>query len=226
MTIHNLSIFNESTGKITSVQAIDDSVTVAELLEAYARQVNIPTDTHGVFIRKLTHKQLKPTETLQFIGITDGETLIADFEQIVKGSGSDNKSTISQNNPSLSVIFGDEIVKKSSIYPNLSQEFIITTTDKVKISLIEFQRAINAKNDWITPFGILLALISSLIAADFKRFLGLDPNVWQAIFIIGSAVCLFWLIRAIIMSIRLRGRSEMNYVICQLKQSADMKKTE
>jgi hypothetical protein len=81
MAIHNLSIVNESTGKVIPIEEVDGSVTAGELLEAYARKINLPAGTHGVLVRKLTHKQLLPSQSISSAGIEDNETLIADFER-------------------------------------------------------------------------------------------------------------------------------------------------
>lgn len=79
--ICNISIVNESTGKIIPIEEIEGSVTAGELLDAYAKKINLPAGTRGVFVRKLTHKQLLASQSLSSAGIEDGETLIADFER-------------------------------------------------------------------------------------------------------------------------------------------------
>ena len=81
MNIRNLSIVNESTGKIIPIEEVDGGVTAGELLEAYARKINLPAGTKGVLVRKLTHKQLLSSQSISSAGIEDGETLIADFER-------------------------------------------------------------------------------------------------------------------------------------------------
>jgi hypothetical protein len=115
---------------------------------------------------------------------------------------------------------GGEIIKNSSVHSNVAQEFIVTTADKVTISLIEHRAALKAQNDWRTPVGILLAILPTLVAADFKPFLGLEPSVWQAMFILGSLICLLRLAYAFIQFIQLREKSDIEYVIKQLKKSS------
>ena len=79
--IRNLRIWVEHSGKRIPVEEVEDSVTAKELLDALAARINLPTGTNAVLIRKLTRKQLLPTQTLGDAGIGDGETLIADFER-------------------------------------------------------------------------------------------------------------------------------------------------
>lgn len=133
--------------------------------------------------------------------------------------GKRSKPIATQGNTS--IVLGDELLKRSSIHPNIAQEFVVTTADKIKISLIEHRAALKAQNDWVTPLGMLLALIPSLIATDFKQFLGIEPNVWQALFLLGSIGCFGWFIYAIIISIKLRKKSDIEYVIEQLKQPTE-----
>ena len=79
--IRNLTIMVEQTGKRIPVEEIESSVTARELLDALANKINLPAGTNAVLIRKLTHKQLLPNQSLGKAGIEDGETLIADFER-------------------------------------------------------------------------------------------------------------------------------------------------
>ena len=81
MTIRNLTIMVEHTGKRIPVEQVEDSVTVRELLDALANKINLPAGTKAVLIRKLTRKQLLPNQSLGNAGIEDGETLLADFER-------------------------------------------------------------------------------------------------------------------------------------------------
>lgn len=81
MAIRNLTIQVEHTGKLIPVEEIEETVTAQELLSALAGKINLPTGTRGVLIRRITRKQLLPSQTLKNAGIEDGETLIADFER-------------------------------------------------------------------------------------------------------------------------------------------------
>jgi len=105
---------------------------------------------------------------------------------------------LSQNNndnTGLSVDFGDELSKNLTIHKNVKQEIIITTEDKIKLVLISTKEILSAQRDWVTPFGLLISFIATLITADFKDALGLKKEVWDAIFIlltIASSVWLMW----------------------------------
>lgn len=228
--IRNLTIEIEHTGKKIPVEEVDSSVTTHELLNALAGKINLPSGTKGVLIGKVTRKQLQPHQSLGSAGIEDGETFIADFERTAGGNVQTQVDDVSNSNTDiagsdvnnggdLSIIFGNEIGRSSRVYPSFSQEFIITTSDKLRLSLVEFQEASKARTDWITPFGILLALVSTLVAADFKDFLGMTPDTWQAIFISGSVICFLWLLWAVYQAIRYHSKSNIDYVIQAVKRS-------
>lgn len=229
--LRNLTIVVEHTGRRIPVIKVDKEVTAEELLTALAEKIELPSGTRGTITRFTTHKSIVPKQSLKEAGIQDNEVLIADFERTaggtaqveIKGKGNAGKVVGGnlKKDKSLSVLFGDVIGQNSVVYPNYSQEFIITTADKLKIFLMEYQEALKARTDWITPLGILLALIPTLVAAEFRQFLGLTPSVWQAIFIIGSIVCFVWLIRAIYLSVRLYEKSSIDYIIEQIKKSSE-----
>ena len=81
-TIHNLSIVNQATNKVTPVKSIRGDVTAGELLAAYARQIGLPDNTRGKLVRKLTQVELQSNQTLEGAGIEDGETLIAYIDMV------------------------------------------------------------------------------------------------------------------------------------------------
>ena len=84
-TVHNLIIVNQSTGKTIPIDEVGENVTARELLEAYTRKINLPAGTHGVLVRKLTHKQLLSSQSISSAGVEDNETLVADYERTVGG---------------------------------------------------------------------------------------------------------------------------------------------
>lgn len=113
-----------------------------------------------------------------------------------------------------------DLVEKSTSYTNIAQEFIYTTSDKVRLCLLENREVLKAKISWITPLGILIALIAALVTADFKKtFLGLKPEIWEALFIISSILCFLWLIYALGRSYKFRGKGGIEDVIKKLKQN-------
>jgi hypothetical protein len=83
--LHDIIIVNDSTGKIANISEINADITAGELLEAYAQRVNVPVGARGVFVRKLTGKQLLNSQSLTNAGIEDKEVLVCDFERTAGG---------------------------------------------------------------------------------------------------------------------------------------------
>lgn len=111
--------------------------------------------------------------------------------------------------------------ESSSIHPNVSQNYIVITEDKLELFLIRHQNTLKAKNDWKTPFGIFLALLASLIAADFSTFLSLSADTWQAIFILGCIISFGWLVKTLIFSIKYRNKSDIKSLLDEIKQKSE-----
>jgi len=82
------------------------------------------------------------------------------------------------------------------IFPNLNQQVIMTTEDRLRICLIENLKKAEKKYDWIAPLGILIAIIISFVTSSFKDVV-LSSQTWEAIFIIGGIASFIWLIIAL-----------------------------
>lgn len=79
------------------------------------------------------------------------------------------------------------------VYPNLSQQVIMTTEDKLKLCLKENLKKAEKKNAWIAPTSILIAVITVFSTATFKEFI-LSAKTWEAFFILIGIASLVWLI--------------------------------
>lgn len=108
-----------------------------------------------------------------------------------------------------------DLVVASELYLiNLPPDVITTTEDKVRLCLSEHLKKMEKKKSWVTPLGILLALIATLITTNFKD-VGLAAPTWQAIFIIAAILSSVWLIFSVIEA----SRSEkIEDIISELKR--------
>jgi len=124
--------------------------------------------------------------------------------------------------PSLtSIRIDEEMLKKSSHYTNVGQDFITTTEDKIRLCLIEYQNILKLRNDWIAPAGILMALIATLVVAtDFKEFLNISPEGWKTIFIIGMIMSFLILLRSLYYIYINRKNNGIETIIQKLKESS------
>ncbi len=108
------------------------------------------------------------------------------------------------------------IQQTSKVYSNVDQEIIVTTEDKIRLCLIEHLSKLEKKDSWITPFGILLTIIIIFPTTDFKDFLFLSADTWEAIFILSGLICIGWLIKSLW---HLRVSSSLDEVVNIIKQT-------
>ncbi|MGW8428848.1 hypothetical protein ACWGJQ_25950 [Peribacillus simplex] len=112
------------------------------------------------------------------------------------------------------------VIDTSVIHTNVGQEIVVTTEDKLELCLRDHQHILKAKNDWITPLGLFIAVLTSLVAADFKEFLSISADLWNAIFIICSVIFGFWLLKALIKAFQYRTSGDTKEIIQKLKNNS------
>ncbi|SRR5260370_25984667 len=120
--------------------------------------------------------------------------------------------------PGSTIEIDKEILKDSKVSTNVAQDIIVTTVDKAKLCLLEHQKTLSARHGWIAPVGILIPVLAALVTADFnKKFFGLGPAVWQAIFILSAIASSFWLLIALYHAVAAATRGGVDDVIKNLK---------
>lgn len=110
-----------------------------------------------------------------------------------------------------------ELLQRSIVYKNIGQEFIVTTADKIKLSLLQHRDVLKAKTDWIAPTGILITLTATLVATNFTKFLGLSPDVWKALFIACAILDFVWLLYSIYRLIKFLSKGSVESFVQNLK---------
>lgn len=113
----------------------------------------------------------------------------------------------------------EDLFQSSTIHKNISQNIVVTTEDKIRLCLIKYKESLDAHKEWVAPASVLIALITTLIAADFKQFLSLSSEVWKSLFIFGSILCGYLLIRAWKKSSKYKGNN-IESIIEDLKQGS------
>jgi hypothetical protein len=88
-----------------------------------------------------------------------------------------------------------EFSERLTVYKNLGQEVIVTTVDKLRLCLLESRDCLTAKREWLTPLSLMLTLLTTLVAAEFRTFI-FAPPVWMAIYFLGALLSFLWLFRA------------------------------
>jgi hypothetical protein len=72
-------------------------------------------------------------------------------------------------------------------------QFINIQISTLKLMLLTLLKKLESRKDWVAPLGILISLLLSLAASEFKNFAGLSGENWQGIVITLSAFSFIWL---------------------------------
>ena len=118
---------------------------------------------------------------------------------------------IGNNTADLSINYTNEILKGLTIHTNIKQELITTDVDKIKLVLIGAKKSMLAKREWITPFSLLITLITTILTADFYNVF------WYYCFIILSFFCFGWLLYTFVRLLIYKKKDDIEQIINQLK---------
>ena len=70
---------------------------------------------------------------------------------------------------------------------NLKSNVIEITEDKLRLILTKYIMRLRKNRDWIGYGGMTLTILLALLTCEFsKNFLGLESNIWYAIFVLGD----------------------------------------
>ncbi|WP_029275284.1 hypothetical protein [Pedobacter borealis] len=117
----------------------------------------------------------------------------------------------------LSVDIGDELSKNITLHKNVKQQLILTTVDKIKLVLMETEKYRAASKDWITPVGLSISFITTLLTSEFKDSLGLTKEIWHALFMLMTLGSLVWLVFKLIACYNGRGKGSHSDIIKQIQ---------
>ncbi|MCK4653445.1 MAG: hypothetical protein KAU01_03275 [Candidatus Cloacimonetes bacterium] len=113
----------------------------------------------------------------------------------------------------------NQLVNVSEVHLNVSQDFIITTEDKVRLCLSEHLKRMEMKRSWMAPFGIFIAILVTFITSTFKDA-GLSADTWRAIFIIVGILSFVRLVWSIIEALK---SEKIDDIVEQLKKDLQSK---
>lgn len=120
-----------------------------------------------------------------------------------------------------STIAIDDLVTKkvqvAGVHPNVEQEVILVTEDKVRLCLNEnFHRAARSKQ-WITIASLILTLILTLTTAQFRDFAGLSSLEWRGIAIAALAGAVIWFFASLRWAL---GAPTLDDIVRELKEGS------
>ncbi len=112
----------------------------------------------------------------------------------------------------------EDLTSQMTVHKNLTQEIIVTNTDKVKLILNDHHKIIKKKIEWVNPVGIFLSVLTTLLTAKFDEIkFGISPQIWQSIFIVSCFASFAWSVILIINAIRYYNTGTVDQCIEKLK---------
>jgi hypothetical protein len=124
------------------------------------------------------------------------------------------------------VIELDELTQDFKIHKNLTQDVIMTTQDKLRLTLIEHREVLNSRREWVSAATLALSLVTTLTLTSFQDRLGLSADMWRALYGLSFIMALFWLGSALVRLFRNRHKSDINYLIKQIKEVGRMENSD
>ncbi|GEM_PF-3931108 len=85
------------------------------------------------------------------------------------------------------------IFENSEVKSSLGEIIIVSTEDKISLSLIRHLRRIGEKRSWITPLSLLLTIVITFLTTEFKTWIFVKET-WQAVFLIAGGIFFLWFI--------------------------------
>lgn len=109
----------------------------------------------------------------------------------------------------------EDLSKNSTIATNVEQKYIVTTYDKIKLILIDWEKSKTVATEWWTYLGMTLSFLIPIFTADFKDFLGLNADFLRSLFIILSLG--FGILTLVAIIRRFRNNKEISIDSCVSK---------
>lgn len=83
-------------------------------------------------------------------------------------------------------------VPVGSLHENVSQVVIVTTEDRLRNILNDYERTLDNKKPWIAVMSVFLTLVTTLVTSEPTNFL-LSKEVWRIVFGGATVAAFFWL---------------------------------
>ena len=105
------------------------------------------------------------------------------------------------------------------IHKNLTQDVLLTTEDKIKLTLIEYREVLASRAEWLGAGVLALSFLSSLLFTGFEDIGPLKASTWQAIYAIFFILSFGRFVTVVYKMYVNRKKATINYVIRRIKQS-------
>lgn len=96
---------------------------------------------------------------------------------------------------------------------NVDSELITTTDDRLARHLQDYRDNLVVQHGWATPLGIVLALLATLVTADFRDAYGLAASEWRLVFLACFLGAAAWLVLSLLAWARSRRQGGIRELI-------------
>ena len=96
---------------------------------------------------------------------------------------------------SINLNLENEILKGTEVSTNVKQQIIVVPKDRAKLVLKDYEAQQKGRVDWASSIALVITFLAALLTTDFnKDVLGLDKNIWHALFVLLLIVSSGWCI--------------------------------
>ena len=105
------------------------------------------------------------------------------------------------------------------IHKNLTQDVLVTTEDKMKLTLIEYRETLASRSEWLGAATLAFSFLSTLLLTTPKNTGPISGSTWQAVYFIFFLLAFARFVNILVKMYKNRKRATINYVIKKIKQS-------
>lgn len=104
---------------------------------------------------------------------------------------------------------------------NTKSDLIEITEDKLENILLKHLSKLKKAQSWLTPLSLFVTILIVLLTTEFKEFLTIGKDVWNAVFIVSLLLTFGWMIKGIYDAIKCSGKNTIEYLINQIKNNQE-----
>lgn len=102
---------------------------------------------------------------------------------------------------------------------NTKSDLIEITEDKLENILLKHLHKKQKAQSWLTPLTLFMTVLIVLLTSDFKDFIGIKKEVWNALFLLTLFVSFIWLIAGVVRAVKHTKSATLEYLISQIKNN-------
>lgn len=107
----------------------------------------------------------------------------------------------------------------SQVCSNTQTDLIEITEDKLENILIKFLADYRTSNAWLTPLGLFLSFLITILTAEFKDLLKIPKETWLAIFYLLMALSFAWTIFSCCVALYKYKKTKISHLITKIKNN-------